>query len=221
MGSAPLTLATGHRKRRWAGEVSDRRRPLPLKCLASLWAGAARLRIPASGRGLASQLNGSTGVTVSHIGVDFRAKARSAFATMFVLIALAGLAVGATHGARQQLSLASSDNVRAWQVDARYWSCLDAQARSLADPGVTVWLDYHNLGQEILLQKVFAPWTVVVAQRQRGSVWVSLRSRRGPGTCLGSVIQGTRPGPRGAKPTTRDGTGGSFPGPAKLPSTPL
>jgi hypothetical protein len=140
---------------------------------------------------------------------------------VFVLVALVGLLLGAAHGARQQSSLASTDNVRAWQVDARYWSCLDAQARSLASPGVRVWLDYHNLGQEILLQKVFASWTVVVAHKNAGSVWISLQSRSGPGTCLGSVIQGTRPGSVGTKPITRDGTGGSFPGPAKLPATPL
>ena len=138
------------------------------------------------------------------------------------VVAVAGLIVGAQHGARQQAALARTSSARAWQLDARYWSCLDAQARSLAPRESHVWLDFHNLGEEILLQKVFVPWTVEVAHRGQAAIWISLRSGTGRGSCLGSKLQATYPRINGTPPLFRNGTGGSFPGKIQeLPMTPL
>lgn len=147
---------------------------------------------------------------------------RQVAAIAFGVVAVTGLVVGALHGARQQSSLATSASARSWQLDMQYWSCLDAQARSLAPPGSRVWLDYHNLGEEILLQKVFVPWTTEVTRRDQAKIWISLRSDHGGDSCLGTALKGTYPESGHATPVVRDGTGGNLPGRVRqLPTTPL
>jgi hypothetical protein len=135
--------------------------------------------------------------------------------------ALVGLAVGAVHGVRQTSSLSTAADVRAWQADARYWACLDSQARSLVRSGTHVFIDTHNLGDYITLEKALSSWAIVVQRRDQASTRLSLRDASGPDTCLGTRLQGRYPDPSGPGTIVRDGTGGSYPGHRLLPSTPL
>jgi hypothetical protein len=135
--------------------------------------------------------------------------------------ALVGLGVGAVHAVRQTSSLSSAADVRAWQADARYWACLDSQAHSLVRSGTHVFIDTHNLGDLITLEKVLSPWAIVVQHRDQASVRVSLFDTTGPDTCLGTRLQGRYPSPSGPRTIVRDGTGGSYPGHRSLPPTPL
>jgi hypothetical protein len=137
------------------------------------------------------------------------------------LAAAVGLGVGAVHGARQASSLAGTNETRAWQADSLYWACLDAQARSLVPPGGHVWIETNSQATAFLLEKVLAPWAIVVRHPNQARTWLSLRDAVGRGSCLGTVLQGRYPGPFGPGTIVRTGTGGSFPGLRSLPSTPL
>jgi hypothetical protein len=141
-------------------------------------------------------------------------------ALVLAFAAVAGLAVGAVHGARQSSTLASAADARAWQTDEDYWACLDAQAHSLAAPGERVWLDTHNLSDWVTLEKVFGPWADVVNERGQAGVRVSLRPAKGRDQCLGTVLVGTGPHGAGGRAIVRVGTGGSLRGHRPLPTTP-
>ncbi|HEX4218289.1 MAG TPA: hypothetical protein VHZ02_07970, partial [Acidimicrobiales bacterium] len=111
--------------------------------------------------------------------------------------AVAGLAVGAVHGVRGTTALSTDRRVATWTLDNRYWACLDTQARSLIDPGARVWLDTTNFGTTIALEKLLAPWAFIVSSPGQASAYLTLRTKPGPGSCLGSVVVGRFPGPRG------------------------
>jgi hypothetical protein len=157
----------------------------------------------------------------SRLGSGVTRVARFVVPGVVGLVAVAGLGVGAVHGARQASSLAGTSEARAWQADYLYYACLDAQAHSLVPPGAHVWIDTRNSSVLYTLEQVLSPWAIVVHHHNQATTWVSLRDATGSGACLGRVVQARYPSLFGPGTITRTGTGGSFPGRRSLPSTPL
>lgn len=85
-----------------------------------------------------------------------------------------------------------------------------------------VWLDSTNVGTTVTLGKVLGAWAVLERTRRLAQVYVTLVPRSGPGACLGSVVEGRFPGPRGPGTVVRVGSGAAVPGTVlRLPATPL
>lgn len=99
----------------------------------------------------------------------------------------AGLAVGAVRGVRATTARAGPTEVAAWRLDLAYYDCLSAQAHSLVHAGETVDVSMTDPGPGVTLAKVVAPFAVIT-DRASGHVVLTLISRPGPGTCLGSVV---------------------------------
>ena len=136
-------------------------------------------------------------------------------------VALCGLTVGAVHGGRSTAANSTERQAASWQLDAAYWRCLDAQARSVIAPNEPIWIDRSDLVSFVALEKVLGPWADIASRRDEGRVVVTLSSRTGRGTCLGSQVV-TRARLPGGGTVVRHGTGASLPGSARqLPSTPL
>jgi hypothetical protein len=131
------------------------------------------------------------------------------------------LAVGAVHGVRSTTSLSTDRQVATWNLDNRYWACLDTQARSLVRPGAHIWLTDVNFGTAIALEKLLAPWVYLVNRPEQASAYLTLRTQPGPGSCLGSVVVGRFPGPAGPGSIVKVGRGASLPGHEQPPATPL
>jgi hypothetical protein len=128
---------------------------------------------------------------------------------------LAALTFGAVHGARSSSVQARPAQVAAWRLDIAYYDCLSAQAHSLVHRGETVDVSMADPGPGVTLAKVVAPFAVLT-DRARDHVVLTLVTRPGPGTCLGSVVMARDP-----SGTRRTGTGASLPGRARPPQTPL
>jgi hypothetical protein len=128
---------------------------------------------------------------------------------------VAGLAVGAVRGVRATAAQADPAEVAAWRLDLAYYDCLSTQAHSLVHGGETVDVSMSDPGAWVTLAKVVAPFAVITA-RSSGHVVLTLRTRTGPGTCLGFVMVARDPS--GA---VRDGRGGSLTGHRQPPQTPL
>jgi hypothetical protein len=132
------------------------------------------------------------------------------------LVAVAGLAVGAVHGARSTAAQADDQQVALGQLDVAYYDCLAAQVHSLVGPGQLVVVSTADPGNWATLAKAVAPWAVMTEDRQRAVAVLQMAPRRGTGSCLGSVVVARYPDGR-----TRVGTGGSLPGDEPPPMTPL
>lgn len=130
--------------------------------------------------------------------------------------AVAGLAVGAVHGARSAASLEGPRAVARANLDDRYYACLTAQARTLVRPGQTVEISTANLGDWGTLAKAVAGWAVLTDHRARAAAVLSLESLPGPGACLGSVVVARYP-----DGSVRRGVGAAVPGSGPPPSQPL
>ncbi|HEY7947714.1 MAG TPA: hypothetical protein VID75_08560 [Acidimicrobiales bacterium] len=128
---------------------------------------------------------------------------------------VAGLAVGAVRGVRATAAQADPGEVSAWRLDLAYYDCLSTQAHSLVHRGETVDVSMSDPGLGVTLAKVVAPFAVITA-RPSGHVVLTLVTRPGPGSCLGSVVVARDPS--GA---VRDGRGGSLVGHRQPPPTPL
>jgi hypothetical protein len=118
-----------------------------------------------------------------------RSVAFSALGLVIGLGALATLAVGSVHLARQTTSVTDPAQVRADRVDARYYQCLDTQARSLVRPGQEVRL-IGDLASVVTLGKAVGGWTVLATGPH--VVQLSLRPAR-TGGCDGVVVAGRFP----------------------------
>ncbi len=132
------------------------------------------------------------------------------------LVAAAGLAVGAVHGARSAGAQADDQQVALGQLDVAYYDCLAAQVHSLVGPGQVVAVSTANPGNWATLAKAVAPWAVMTDDQRRAVAVLSMAPRRGTGACLGSVVVARYPDGR-----VRVGTGGSLPGDEPPPMTPL
>jgi hypothetical protein len=132
-----------------------------------------------------------------------------------LLVAMTGLVVGAVHGWRAQAAQGSPTEVARWRVDTEYYDCLAAQVHSVVQRGQTVDVSTADPGAWGTLVKVVAPYAVVSSHRT-GHVVLTLVSRPGAGSCLGSVVVARYPS--GA---VRAGTGGSLRGSETPPQTPL
>jgi hypothetical protein len=131
------------------------------------------------------------------------------------LVAAAGLAVGAVHGARSTGAQADDRQVALGRLDVAYYDCLAAQVHSLVGPGQIVAVSTANPGNWATLAKAVAPWAVMIEDQRRAVAVLSMAPRRGTGACLGSVVVARYPGGR-----VRVGTGGSLPGDEPPPMTP-
>lgn len=132
------------------------------------------------------------------------------------LAAVAGLAVGAVHGARSADSLTGARSVALANLDDRYYDCLSTQVRSLVRPGRLVVISTANLGNWSTLGKAVAGWAVVTDERRRAVAVLSLAAHHRSGACLGSVVVA-----RYRDGTVRLGHGASVPGPGPPPAQPL
>jgi len=154
-----------------------------------------------------------------------RASARfvtSVLSTVIVATCLVALTTGAVHGVRGTTALSSNRETASWELDVRYWDCLDVQAHSLVAPDQRVWMDTTNLVALVTLIRVFGPWAALVDSPRLARVYVTVRSGVARGGCLGTLVVGMFDGPRGPGSVLRTGTGASMPGsPLELPSTPL
>ncbi|HEX4081470.1 MAG TPA: hypothetical protein VHX40_00785 [Acidimicrobiales bacterium] len=132
------------------------------------------------------------------------------------LVAVAGLAVGAVHGARSTTAQADDREVALGQLDVAYYDCLAAQVHSLVGPGQVVAVSTANPGNWATLAKAVAPWAVMTDDQRRAVAVLYLAPRHGAGSCLGSAVVARYPDGR-----VRVGTGGSLPGDEPPPMTPL
>jgi len=136
-------------------------------------------------------------------------------AAVLACVCLGSLVVGAVHGGRAAAARETPSQVSAWRLDLAYYGCLSAQTHSLLRPGQVVDVSTADPGAWVTLAKVVAPFAVMTTRRP-GHVLLTLATRPGPGSCLGSVVVAREPS--GA---VRLGTGGSLPGHRLPPQTPL
>ena len=134
--------------------------------------------------------------------------------------ALAGLLTKAVHGGETVEALHGRTTVRQAEEDDAYYRCLDLQARSLVSPGRPVLVEGPDLGSYVTLLKAVGSWVTFAERHSPAAVALSLRSRRGPGTCRGTVVVATQTTRRG-RTTTRVGSGASLPGHGPPPAPPL
>ena len=135
---------------------------------------------------------------------------------------MVALVTVASSGVRQTEARSTSGQSAAWNLDNRYWSCLETQARSLVQPQEHVWIDPSiGLGNYVNLEFVLAPWVVLVHNQNRATAWLTLRTSNGPGTCLNWEVAGRIEGPGGSRSALRKGTGASLFSRQTLPTTPL
>ncbi|HXR27129.1 MAG TPA: hypothetical protein VN771_04645 [Candidatus Baltobacteraceae bacterium] len=135
-------------------------------------------------------------------------------AVTLMLACVTGLGVGAVRGIRATAAQADPTEVSAWRLDLAYYDCLSAQVHSLVHRGQTVDVSMTDPGPGVTLAKVVAPFAVITAHPS-GHVVLTLVTRRGPDTCLGSVVVARDPS--GA---VHDGRG-SLGGRRMPPQTPL
>jgi len=128
----------------------------------------------------------------------------------------------ALNGVRSTTNLSTQKQVNAWELDSRYWDCLETQAHSLVRPGERIWMDTTNLVYQVTLERIMANWTEFTSSARSAQAFVTIRPDKKQGSCLGSVVEGLFDGPRGPGTLVRLGTGGSVPGSTtELPETPL
>jgi hypothetical protein len=128
----------------------------------------------------------------------------------------------AVHGERATAEISTDKQVAAWEIDARYWNCLETQARSLVRPGERVWLDTFDFVSQVTLIRIMGGWVDFTASAKPAQVYVTIRPATGKDGCLGSVVVALFGGPRGPGTVVRLGSGSSFAGsPNDLPVTPL
>jgi hypothetical protein len=148
-------------------------------------------------------------------GATARAVASRVAGGAVVVAALAGLGVGAVHGARAQAAQAAPAETARWRLDVAYYDCLSAQVHSVVHRGQVVDVSTADPGAWGTLVKVVAPYAVVTTVRSGHEV-LTLASRPGAGSCLGSVVVARYP-----SGVVRVGTGASLPGAGAPPQTPL
>ena len=135
------------------------------------------------------------------------------------MVALTVVAISGVHHTKEATASGQS---AAWNLDDRYWSCLERQARSLVQPEERVWIDpSFDLNKKVTLEFILAAWAVLVVNRDQAQAWLNLRTAQGPGTCLGSEVYGRFSDLNGSHSVTRIGTGASLFSDQPLPSTPL
>ena len=132
------------------------------------------------------------------------------------LVAVAGLTVGAVHGARSSGAQADDEQVALAHLDVAYYDCLAAQVHSLVRPGQVVAVSTANPGNWATLAKVVAPWGTMTEDQRQAVAVLRMAPRHGAGACLGSVVMARYP-----DGGVRVGTGGSLPGDEQPPMTPL
>jgi hypothetical protein len=138
------------------------------------------------------------------------------------VVSMVALVAVATSSVRQTEQRSESGQAAAWNLDNRYWSCLETQARSLVQPEEHVWIDPSiGLGNYVNLEFILSPWVVLVHNQNQARAWLTLRTSRGPGTCLNWEVEGRIEGPGGTHTALRKGTGASLFSTRPLPTTPL
>jgi hypothetical protein len=143
-------------------------------------------------------------------------------AVLVAVVSLVALVVVAGSSIRQTERTSTSRQTAAWNLDDRYWTCLETQARSLVQPEEHVWIDPSvGLSRYVNLEFVLAPFVVIVPDRSQATAWLTLRTGHGSGTCLNWEVVGRFDGPGGSHTVVRRGTGASLSSKQPLPTTPL
>ncbi len=145
----------------------------------------------------------------------------TAVSCLVVVVALVTLVGQAVRGNRTVGVQLAAHAVHDARVDDAFYRCIDVQAHSLVAPGRTVTLSTHNLADLVTMIKGFGSWVTVADSASRADVVLTLRDDvPGPGTCLGTLVVASYPGP-GGHATVRVGTGAQVPGHGPPPAPPL
>ncbi len=132
-------------------------------------------------------------------------------AVVVVVVAGLGLGWGAHDGVSSATRLSSHQAVVNASLDDDYYACLTAQARSLIGRGETVAVNEANLQSWVIITKVLGAWAVLDNRAVAPPTvpTVSVITRPGPGSCLGSVVT-TSVVTHGGHVTVRRGTGAAL-----------
>jgi hypothetical protein len=145
---------------------------------------------------------------------------RVAVGAVVAVVAIGGLAEKAVHGGQTVQALRTGTPVAKAKTDDAYYRCLDIQARSVVSPGKPVLIGGPNLGAYITLLKAVGSWVTLAAHKSRSDVVLALENKKGPGTCLGNVVEASATGANG-RTRTVTGSGDSVPGHGPPPAPPL
>jgi hypothetical protein len=108
---------------------------------------------------------------------------------LFALVALVSTALHADTTANQQLTRSATATA---QHSDDYYSCLEAQSRSLVHPHDVVYVGDASLSRWVTITQAIGGWAHATLKRDQSTVALGLEHIAGRGSCDGDVLVSVR-----------------------------